>query len=702
MSKIYLSKIIIYNRAPFADRVEFNFEENEVATFGGINGKGKTTIMSYIVDAFVEMARKSFFNEYEKKINKFYRVSSSTYTINYKEPSLVYIRFVYGEKIIDYVDVRNDTKRILTAERYTEILKLQDCININSLSQDPKKFQCIKHLSIPLLSNESEDKIISDIFNSNIITYFPTYRSEQPGYLNEEYKIEIKHNFKANFSGYLQNDVEVRSGLPGFINWLLDFFLDYNIYRPKLKWNPSISENLTEDSKNNFIGQWIEFQPMENLHGILNSIITNILSSKYKNSKIGFGIDSRNSGTRRININYIKQDYQGYSRGETIYPNIFNLSSGEADLLTIFGNIIRQNDNIKPDANFEYFTGIVIIDEIDKHLHISLQKEVLPRLFNLFPNIQFIISSQSPFVSLGLADLGKNRKGQNRGKIKCLDSGTDLEPKKIPELDTVYNILMPDYEKLKQIVEDLNNQIQFQNIDNQPVIITEGKTDWRYMIKALEYFHKKNEFLIIQSNYFLRFGSDDDVSNNLYGTKIISEMGDTTLKNLLENKIKLRKDLIIPDITENKIIGYFDSDNCDKIKSLTDSNNVYKITLHKQDSSTEHLFEHKDITKTWKINKKRLFFGFEFDTISRQTTKTTTLGNKKQKFNLAGNNNNYNKAGKNTVVDSCVFNSNGDDIALSKNEFSKNIYEEKIKISNESWENFQPIFEMIVKIIRES
>ena len=42
--------------------------------------------------------------------------------------------------------------------------------------------------------------------------------------------------------------------------------------------------------------------------------------------------------------------------------------------------------------------GIAIIDEIDVHLHISLQKKVLPFLIKAFPKIQFIVSTHSPFV----------------------------------------------------------------------------------------------------------------------------------------------------------------------------------------------------------------------------------------------------------------------------------------------------------------
>ena len=87
-----------------------------------------------------------------------------------------------------------------------------------------------------------------------------------------------------------------------------------------------------------------------------------------------------------------------------IAPSIFNLSSGELSLISIFGEILHQADNNKSNVQLNQINGMVLIDEIDKHLHISLQKEILPKLLNLFPNIQFVVSSHSPFFSMGLAD----------------------------------------------------------------------------------------------------------------------------------------------------------------------------------------------------------------------------------------------------------------------------------------------------------
>ncbi len=42
--------------------------------------------------------------------------------------------------------------------------------------------------------------------------------------------------------------------------------------------------------------------------------------------------------------------------------------------------------------------GIIFIDEIETHLHLELQRRILELLTPIFPNIQFIVSTHSPFV----------------------------------------------------------------------------------------------------------------------------------------------------------------------------------------------------------------------------------------------------------------------------------------------------------------
>ena len=50
--------------------------------------------------------------------------------------------------------------------------------------------------------------------------------------------------------------------------------------------------------------------------------------------------------------------------------------------------------------------GIVIIDEIEKHLHPLLQRQIIDHLHTKFENIQFIISTHSPLCISGTADIG--------------------------------------------------------------------------------------------------------------------------------------------------------------------------------------------------------------------------------------------------------------------------------------------------------
>src|SRR5262249_34977805 len=42
--------------------------------------------------------------------------------------------------------------------------------------------------------------------------------------------------------------------------------------------------------------------------------------------------------------------------------------------------------------------GIVLLDEIDLHLHPSLQRALIPRLRETLPNVQFIVTTHSPLV----------------------------------------------------------------------------------------------------------------------------------------------------------------------------------------------------------------------------------------------------------------------------------------------------------------
>ncbi len=80
-------------------------------------------------------------------------------------------------------------------------------------------------------------------------------------------------------------------------------------------------------------------------------------------------------------------------------PFDFNtLSSGYAALFGIVLDLIMRMESVSP-RRFDFLTqGVVFIDEIESHMHLKLQREVLPFLTRTFPNVQFIVSTHSPFV----------------------------------------------------------------------------------------------------------------------------------------------------------------------------------------------------------------------------------------------------------------------------------------------------------------
>jgi len=72
------------------------------------------------------------------------------------------------------------------------------------------------------------------------------------------------------------------------------------------------------------------------------------------------------------------------------------MADGYSSFLYIVIELIMK---MEKTASMTYdMPGIVLIDEIETHLHVELQKRILPFLINMFPRIQFIVTTHSPFV----------------------------------------------------------------------------------------------------------------------------------------------------------------------------------------------------------------------------------------------------------------------------------------------------------------
>jgi hypothetical protein len=76
------------------------------------------------------------------------------------------------------------------------------------------------------------------------------------------------------------------------------------------------------------------------------------------------------------------------------------LSDGYKAFIGWVGDLVAHlSDVVPPDAKMNDVPGIVLVDEIDLHLHPAWQRLVVPTLSKAFPKIQFVFTSHSPLVS---------------------------------------------------------------------------------------------------------------------------------------------------------------------------------------------------------------------------------------------------------------------------------------------------------------
>jgi predicted ATPase len=75
------------------------------------------------------------------------------------------------------------------------------------------------------------------------------------------------------------------------------------------------------------------------------------------------------------------------------------LSDGERAFIAVLGDLVRRLALANPElANPLEGHGVVLIDELELHLHPRWQREVVEKLRTSFPNIQFIATTHSPFI----------------------------------------------------------------------------------------------------------------------------------------------------------------------------------------------------------------------------------------------------------------------------------------------------------------
>lgn len=147
-----------------------------------------------------------------------------------------------------------------------------------------------------------------------------------------------------------------------FINFLVD-----------LKFQELLSLSNNEQEKVNNIKMW--FKNFENL-----------LKEIFEDDNLTFRFEQEEK-------NYSFKISMG---GQTFGFN--EMSDGFKAVIHIVADLIMKMQNGGKISDVYQKEGLVLIDEIETHLHLKLQKIIMPLLTQVFPNIQFIVTTHSPFV----------------------------------------------------------------------------------------------------------------------------------------------------------------------------------------------------------------------------------------------------------------------------------------------------------------
>jgi predicted ATP-binding protein involved in virulence len=155
-------------------------------------------------------------------------------------------------------------------------------------------------------------------------------------------------------------------------------------------------------------------------------------------------------------------------------PNIFALSSGESSLFALFATILFDFDRSGTAfSTIQDVSGIVVVDEIDTHLHLDLQRNVLPKLLRMFERVQFIITTHSPLFLLGLQDAFS----PNAAQIVSMPSGQTISTEEFSEFDAAYTAFT-DTLRYRESVQSAVLK------SRRPLIVVEGRSDKKILVVA--------------------------------------------------------------------------------------------------------------------------------------------------------------------------------------------------------------------------
>jgi predicted ATP-binding protein involved in virulence len=147
------------------------------------------------------------------------------------------------------------------------------------------------------------------------------------------------------------------------------------------------------------------------------------------------------------------------------------MSDGYSAIIDIVADlIIKMQDQNSLTRAYEK-EGIVLIDEVETHLHLKLQRLILPMLNKIFPNIQFIVTTHSPFVLSSLKDTVAYDLERQFRVENLTEYSYDALAEGYFKVDTESNFLISKLDKFKELAsvpkKDSAQLAEYQVLDKE-------------------------------------------------------------------------------------------------------------------------------------------------------------------------------------------------------------------------------------------
>lgn len=550
----------------------------------GQNGSGKSILLSNIVDAFYETADAYYSNASIRgsagELHYYKLITDREIQVG-KNFLAVYISFEQDSQEFSYIFKSGE----ITFEEYQKEIEHQIDTRLNWNDE-------YNHKGVT-----ADNKIAQNVFGKDVVCYFGPDRYSRPFWMRKDYMRSdplSQFSLLKRYEGKLNNPITAENLTEKTLQWLFDVIAD------------SRADLTKKDEKSNNYN--ITFPSIGDLD-LLSVARHNAeeIMSKILGEDVVFRMQNRSLGERRFSI--CRPD------GSIVVNSLDALSTGQLALFQMFATIIRYADtnDIKLSYSLQNIRGVVVIDEIELHLHASLQREVLPRLIKLFPQVQFVITSHSPLFLLGMNEII----GEENYDIYEMPKGIKISAEQFSEFESAYRYFASTEHFRQEIAEAI------ERTQEKPLIITEGATDWKHMkaaYEALKNDPRCSEWLSQLDFEFFEYEPENSETSAEH--KI--EMGDSRLADLCEYYS------MIPH-NKNKKIFISDCDDPGKTKKLKGEGKNYKawgnsvfslwlpVPQHRKltpDICIEHYYQDEEIRRTVKCNdgiERRIFMGNEFN-----------------------------------------------------------------------------------------